>query len=204
MKKPIIYILDDDLQAQHLTGLILGRLDATVQKFTDSYELLKKFEGNLEGCLLIDLSVPSVLDLQVLEKLKGWLPIFPVIMLTNPADIPMTQQVMKTRAFHSLQKPMTEQDLLQQIGDALSWSKNIRLKNMESVAVWSSMQKLSKRELEVLDLILAGLASREIGTKLSISRFTADHHRANILTKLELPTIRSLLSQVTRAKTIFE
>lgn len=99
---------------------------------------------------------------------------------------------------------MAGPELLELVMSALSWSKNIRLKNLESVTLWAAMQSLSKRELEILDLILAGHASRDIGKKLNISRFTADHHRANILSKLELPTIGVLLSKVTRAKTLFE
>lgn len=203
-QKPIIHILDADLRCQHLTGLVTGRLDATVQKYTAGHKLLKQIDGRRDGCILIDLTMPSVLDLKLMEKLKGWSPLFPVIMFTNQANTPITHQVTDTQAFDWLQKPTMEQDLIQQIADALSWSKNIRLKHMESVAVWSSVQKLTSRELEVLDLILTGQSSREIGTKLSISRFTADHHRANILTKLELPTIISLIGQVTRAKIVIE
>lgn len=204
LTKPTIYILDDDLDLVSLTIKMLDPFDVTIQKYTDPQKLLENFDGSLEGCLLLDFYMPSMNGAQVLEKIKGWLPIFPVVIISAGADMPMTLAAMKSGVFHLLQKPLSEHDLIEQVGNALSWSKNIRLKNTESLTIWSAMQKLSPREKQVLDLILEGLASREIGVKLSISRFTADHHRANILSKLGLPTIGALLTQVTRAKTVFE
>jgi two-component system, LuxR family, response regulator FixJ len=204
MTKPMVYILDDDKDVVELVSILLNDSDFTIRKYTDPRKMIADFDGRLEGCLLLDYMMPELSGLGVLEKIKGWLPLFPVVLLTGHADVPTTLSAMKIGAFDLLEKPVAGPELLAMVGNALAWSKNIRLKNLESVTVWAAMQSLSCRELEVLDLILAGCASRDIGKKLKISRFTADHHRANILSKLELPTIGALLTAVTRAKTLFE
>ncbi len=204
MAKPVVYILDDNTDMVDLSAIILSSLDVKFQKYTDPRKMLAEFDGSAEGCLLVDFEMPELSGLQVLEKIGGWLPLFPAVLLTGHADVQITRNAMKSGAFDLLQKPFLGPELLELVGNALAWSKSIRLKNLESVTVWTAMQSLTNRELEVLGLILAGMASREIGEKLNISRFTADHHRANILNKLKLPTIGALLSQVTRAKTLFE
>lgn len=204
MAKPVVYILDDDADMVEISSLILSGLDVKIKKYTDARKMLAEFDGCEEGCLLVDFQMPERSGLQVLEEIRGWLPLFPAVLLTGHADVDITLKAMKIGAFDLLQKPVAEHELLELVGNALAWSKNIRLKNADSVALWAAMQSLTRRELEVLDIILAGFSSREIGEKLNISRFTSDHHRANILSKLKLPTIGALLSQVTRAKLLFE
>jgi FixJ family two-component response regulator len=110
---------------------------------------------------------------------------------------------MQAGAFHVIQKPVIQQEIISCLEAALAWSRNLRKTQKESVEIWIAMRKLTLREAEILELLVDGLSSRDIGEKLTISRFTVDHHRARILSKLEVPTLSKLTSCVARAKALF-
>jgi DNA-binding CsgD family transcriptional regulator len=84
------------------------------------------------------------------------------------------------------------------------WSADIHARYQDAQKVWCGLQKLTPREKEILDFLLGGLTSREISDRLGISRFTVDHHREHIMSKLQCPTLSGLTSSVAQAKAVFE
>jgi two-component system, LuxR family, response regulator DctR len=204
MNKSRIYILDDQQEVVDLAALFLTGLDVDLRKYTNPEKMLADFDGAVDGCLIVDLQMPNLNGIQVLERLRGWLPMFPVLFVTAFADIPLTVSIMQAGAFDLIQKPFSRDDLVKRVMLALAWSKDLRTRQKESIEIWIAIQSLTTREMEILDHLVAGMSSREIGEKLAISRFTVDHHRAHILSKLSVSTLSGLTSAVSRAKTLFE
>ena len=204
MTRPIVYVLDDEVDMVDLVDVFLKDQNVELRKFTRPDDFLAEFDGTPEGCLVMDIQMPGLNGVQVLERISGWLPVFPVVFISGHANVPIAVTLMQQGAFDLIQKPFDREELITKTRRALDWSKDIRVKYKESAEVWSGMQTLTQRECEVMDLLLAGMSSREIAGKLDISRFTVDHHRAHILDKLKSPSLSGLTSVVSRAKSIFE
>jgi len=204
MSRPVVYVLDDEADIVDLVEVFLKDQDVEVRKFTRPEDFLTDFDGTPEGCLIMDIQMPGLNGVQVLERIRGWLPVFPVVFISAHANVPITVTVMQHGAFDLIQKPFDREEIVKRTRRALEWSKDIRVKFKDSAETWSGMQSLTQREREIMDLLLAGMSSREIAAKLDISRFTVDHHRAHIMDKLKSPSLSGLTSAVARAKTIFE
>lgn len=200
--KPIFYLLDDDHATLDLVEMHLEGMNGEVRKYTDAEAMLADFDGTKDGCLFVDLKMPGVTGMEVLQRMQAWAPIFPIIILSAYANVSMTVSIMRAGAFHLIEKPVIRDELLASLEAALSWAKDLRKKQKESIEIWIAMQTLTPRESEVLNFLVEGLSSRDIGEKLSISRFTVDHHRARILAKLSVSTLSKLTSCVARAKAV--
>ena len=201
--KPTVYILDDEADIVELISIFLGEREIDLRKFTKGEAFLEQFNGINPGCLIMDIQMPGINGVEVLEKIQGWLPVFPVLFISAHANVPITVNLMQKGAFDLIQKPFTKEDLVGRVDRAIQWSRNVRDTHKEATATWNGMQSLTQREREILDLLLDGMSSKEIAEKLDISRFTVDHHRAHIMDKLKSPSLSGLTSAVARAKTTF-
>jgi FixJ family two-component response regulator len=202
--KPTVYILDDEADIVELISIFLADRDILLKKFTKGEPFLEQFNGANHGCLIMDIQMPGLNGIEVLEKIKGWLPVFPVLFISAHANVPITVNLMRQGAFDLIQKPFTKEELLGRVDRAIQWSRDVREAHKEATETWNGMQSLTQREREILDLLLDGMSSKEIAEKLDISRFTADHHRAHIMDKLKSPSLSGLTSAVAKAKTTFD
>jgi RNA polymerase sigma factor (sigma-70 family) len=204
LMKPTVYILDDEHEIVELISIFLADHQVEIKKFTKGEVFLEHFDGTNAGCLIMDIQMPGIDGTQVLEKIVGWLPVYPVLFVSAHANVPITVKLMQRGAFDLIQKPFTKEELVTRVERAIKWSQEIRQSHKESSVIWTGMQSLTQREKEILDLLLNGMSSKEIAEKLSISRYTVDHHRAHILDKLQCPSLSGLTSAVAKAKATFE
>lgn len=204
MERPIIYIVDDEPEIVELISVFLREINAEIRKFQNPEDFLQSFDGTRHGCVLMDIQMPGLTGIQVLDRISGWLSVYPVILVSGHANVPITVSAMKVGAYDVLQKPFTQTEITHQVKKALHWGVEMREKNGEVTQTWAAMQKLTPREKEVMNLLLEGHSSRDISTILNISRFTADHHRSHILEKLNCLSLSGMTSAVARAKAFFE
>jgi two-component system response regulator FixJ len=204
MEKYVTYVLDDEPDMVELVSSYLRAQGHIVRSFTDSNRFLNDFSGHEARCLVLDLQMPELHGLEVLDQIKAWLPVMPVIFISAHADVPMAVRMMKQGAFDLLQKPFTHEEFLACLDRAMIWSADIHARYQDARKVWCGLQSLTPRETEILDFLLVGLTSREISERLSISRFTVDHHREHIMSKLQSPSLSGLTSSVAQAKAVFD
>ena len=132
------------------------------------------------------------LDLGV-ETLRQRNVFIPIILLTGYADVPLAVRALHSGALEVLEKPFREGELLSHIRRALTRYENLKHFETERQAVASRFASLTPRELEVLDLMVAGKKNRQIAEELGISTKTLDIHRANILRKMQTKTVADLV-----------
>ena len=117
----------------------------------------------------------------------------PVIMLTAHADVASAVRAMKAGAFDFIEKPFTGQALIDIIQKGIEADRKKRGKTVENRSLLTRLASLSRREREVLDLVVAGKASKQIADELNISIHTVDNHRAHIMAKMKTDSVADLV-----------
>ena len=201
--EPIVYIVDDDDDVREQLSSSLTDAGYSVEVFSRAEPFLDLFSPTKAGCLLLDERMPGIRGSNVLERLSQWLPLFPVLLVTGYADIPLAVSAMRTGAFDVIEKPFTSKKLISRVRDAIQWSTDLWKEHGEDAANWAALQTLTKRELEVLNLVLEGHSSRTIASKLQISSRTVDNHRVHIMSKLRAKSLGDLGRAVARARATF-
>jgi two-component system response regulator FixJ len=204
MEANITYVLDDEPDMIELLSSYVESRGRLVKTYTDPKRFLEEFQGARAACVILDLQMPELHGLDVLERIKGWVPVVPVVFISAHADVPMAVRMMKQGAFDLLQKPFTKEAFWACYDRSLAWAQSLDARYQHVRQIWCGIQSLTPRETEILEFLLAGLSSRAIAEQLGISRFTVDHHREHIMTKLHSPSLSGLTSAVAQAKAVFE
>lgn len=147
------------------------------------------------ACAVLDLRMPGLSGIELMERIAPHRPDVPIIFLSAHGDVPSAVRAMKLGAVDFLQKPFNPQQFLECIHRAIRSAGERHADWLKRRDYDHSLERLSAREREVMEHTLAGRSSKEIGRVLEISPKTVDVHRANILRKLEVSTARELASR---------
>ena len=197
MDTPTVYLVDDDETFLKVVTSLLTSVRISVECFSSPKNFLQMFEKQAEqiknACILLDIRMPEISGLDVLETVIRDPMCPPVIMLTAHADVPSAVRAMKAGAFDFIEKPFTGQALIDVIQKGIEADRQKRGKTRQNRTLLSRLASLSKREREVLDLVVAGKASKQIAEELNISIHTVDNHRAHIMTKMKTDSVADLV-----------
>jgi two-component system CheB/CheR fusion protein len=155
----------------------------TVEDYAACEAFLEAYRPGREACLLIDAYLPGMNGLELLQRLRDAGHRLPAIMITGNSDVPMAVQAMKAGASDFIEKPIGRGELLASIERALEQSRD-----SNKLAVWresaaNHVARLTPRQRQIMDLVLAGHPSKNIAADLGISQRTVDNHRASIMKK---------------------
>jgi two-component system CheB/CheR fusion protein len=180
---PVIFVIDDNMQVREGIRSLLEDVGRTVQDYATAEAFLEAYDPAREGCLLVDAYLPGMSGVELLERLhaEGHRP--PAIIITGDSDVPIALQAMKAGALDFIEKPIAAKDLLASIDLALEHSRDT-----SKLLVWEAnaarlVSGLTRRQREVMDLVLAGHPSKNIAADLGISQRTVETHRASIMKK---------------------
>lgn len=191
-----IFLVDDEPDITRGLSWLLESVDLPTEMFNDSRAFLarlKEYDG--AACTILDLRMPGLSGLEVMEQAVARRPDIPIIFLSAHGDVPSAVRAMKLGAFDFLQKPFNPQQFLDCVNRALRLAQERHAEWLRQRNNSESVSRLSAREREVLQLMLEGRSSKEIGRELVISPKTVDVHRANVLRKLGMNTARELASR---------
>lgn len=188
-KNRAVYIIDDEIAVCHALRWLFESVNFSVQHYTSASLFLSQYNSTMQGCLIIDVRMPGMSGLELLDYLKHHKNHIPVIIITGYGDIPMAVRAMKSGACDFVLKPINDQNLLDLVQKHMSNSVDTR--HIESIRERSL--RLSERERQVIDLILAGKLSKEVAYDLSISISTVEAHRANIMRKMQAKNLAQLI-----------
>lgn len=194
MLNKTIYLIDDDEAVLTSMERLLRLEGFTVKQFSSAENFLKKYESTYAGCVISDVRIPtgmSGLDLlMTLRKLKSHLP---VIYLTGYSDVPVAVKAIKSGAVNFLLKPVRIPDLLSAIREAFDFDAGAVSDSAVSEGGKRISLELSRRESEVINLVVAGESNKMIAALLGISHRTVEIHRANGMRKLGTNTLHGLM-----------
>ncbi|MBZ0106415.1 MAG: response regulator [Sulfuricella denitrificans] len=188
-----VFVVDDDEAMRDSLCLLLESVNLNARVFSCAQSFLGAFERHQSGCLLLDVRMPDMSGMTLLDALRSGGIVLPVIMITGHGDVPMAVRAMKQGAFDFIQKPFNARELLDRVHAALEQDRKNRLQRNKTEQCRALFMTLTDREMEVVDLVVAGNPSKIIARTLGISPKTVDIHRANIMRKLDVRTVAEMV-----------
>ncbi len=188
-----VFVVDDDEAMRDSIHWLLESVSLRARMFSSASDFLSSCDLTQEGCILLDVRMPGMSGMELLEHLKNNGVQQPVIIITGHGDVPMAVRALKHGAFDFIQKPFNSQELLDRVNAALKLDRENRQRNCAMESLRSHFEALTGREREIMELVVAGDSSKVIGKKLGISSRTVDIHRSNIMKKLNIRNIAELV-----------
>jgi FixJ family two-component response regulator len=189
-----VVLLDDDAAVRDSLQLFLTRRHLKVTCFETAEQFLKARDGYESfDCIVTDVRMPGMSGLDLVNYLidRGW--IRPIIVITGHGDVDMAVSAVKAGAFDFIEKPFDETRLLASIRDAVEKGRQRINAAVEQEKMLARFEALSARQREVMGLAVAGLSSKEIGTKLKISPKTVENHRAWVMLRMGARNVAELV-----------
>lgn len=192
---PLIHLIDDDAAVRDGLALLIGTVGLRVQTWADPLQFVEQFDRDGIGAIVLDVRLPGIGGLALLDRLVGEGVDQPIVMLTGHGTVDLCRRAFKSGAAEFLEKPVDDELLLETLQNAIRQHVRSRQRHQADRLARERFARLSEREREVLALIVGGLTNKEIGRALTLSPRTVETHRANLFAKLETPTLALLIRQ---------
>lgn len=187
-----LYIVDDEEPVLESMAFMLESYGYEVETFSSGIDFLNEVNLSAPGCVLLDSRMPDMRGQDIHQMMNEKLSPISVIYLTGHGDIPMAVDALKDGALDFFQKPVDGNALVMAVDDAMAQS----LKNGEKLGAKQVLQSLTKREREVLGLVVKGMKNQEMADLLCVSLRTIEVHRSNVMKKLEAESLAVLIRKV--------
>jgi len=192
-QSPLIHLIDDDEAVRASLALLIGTVGLRVQTWGDPQAFLHGFDREGIGAIVLDVRMPGISGLTVLDTLVAQGVDQPVILLTGHGTVEMCRRAFKSGATEFLEKPVDDELLLEALQNAVRAHVRSRERHQANRQAQTLYAQLSEREREVLGLIVEGLTNKEIGRALGVSPRTVETHRANLFAKLQVDSLAHLI-----------
>jgi RNA polymerase sigma factor (sigma-70 family) len=193
MADATIYIVDDDAGLRDATMLFLRVHGLAGRAFPSAQEFLDAYREDWLGCLLLDVKMEGMSGLQLQQALIERSATLPVVVVTAFGDVPTARAALKAGAFDFLEKPVENDILLDVVQHAIATHRERRMAAAEVRRRRQKLARLTPRERQVMDLVSAGCAHREIAERLGISVRTVEVYKSRLMEKLQARTIAELV-----------
>ena len=199
----LVYVVDDDPAARESLVFLLESLGYRVSAFASAEAWLEE-EGdtaaNELACVILDVRMPGLSGLELQQELQRLNIGLPVVFISGHSSVRVAVSALRQGAFHFLEKPFDEQELIDQVNGALRQRRRQMDESVRQRDVDEIVALLTVREREVLERLERGDASKEIASALDISPRTVETHRANILSKTGERSIHALLARLSGSR----
>jgi len=190
---PIVFVVDDDISVRESLELLIRCEGWQPETFSSGQEFLSHPRVLVPSCLVLDFSLPDLTGLELQKRIAVERTEMPIIFITGCADVPMTVQAMKAGAVEFLTKPFGEDALLSAIRAALERSRVALSRGAEMRILEDRYRLLSRREQQVMALVVSGLLNKQIGGELGISEITVKAHRGKVMQKMKADSLADLV-----------
>ena len=188
-----IHIVDDDSSMLEYLSALVTTLNYKSKTYSSADDFLKTYKDDGVGCLILDLRLPGISGIELQQQLAGNNIDLPVIMISGFGDISTAVNAMKAGVLDFLEKPFKGQELLDRIHSAVKKHNIDRIKNTTQSKTLGLIKSLTKREKEVMGLVVKGKANKDIAKQLGISIKTVEVHRANVMEKMAVCSVAELV-----------
>jgi len=190
---PTVHLIDDDEAVRESLALLIGTVGLRVEAWADPQAFLARFDREGIGAIVLDVRMPGISGLSVLDTLVAQGVDQPVIMLTGHGTVEMCRRAFKAGAAEFLEKPVDDEALIEALQQAVRQHVQLRQRSQTDRAARERWLLLSPREREVLALIVEGLSNKAIARALDLSPRTVETHRAHVFEKLQVDSLAQLV-----------
>ena len=197
---PIVFVVDDDVSVRESLELLIRCQSWQPEIFASAQEFLKYPRVLVPNCLVLDVSLPGLNGLDLQRIVAGERTDMPIIFITGHGDVPMTVRAMKAGAVEFLTKPFNDDVLLTAIRAALERSRTALGLEAEMRVLRDCYASLSRRERQVMALVVSGLLNKQVGGELGISEITVKAHRGKVMQKMKANSLADLVKMAARLR----
>jgi len=193
-KEQTIFVVDDEPDVRAALSMLIKSVGLKPEIYDTPQAYLDAYDPERPGCLVLDMRMPGMsgLDLQAKLAEMGQHP--PIIMISGHGEIPNAVQAVQSGAVDFLQKPVSDQLLLDRIRQALRLDTENRKSFNERHELETRYTTLTPREREVMQGVIAGKLNKIIADELSVSTRTVEIHRAHVMEKMQAGSLSALVN----------
>jgi two-component system, LuxR family, response regulator FixJ len=196
----MVHVIDDDDAVRDSLAVVLEAAGLTVSAYASAAAFLDQIDMAPSGCVVTDVQMPEMSGLELLKRLSGRLPQFPVIVLTGEADVPTAVDALKNGALDLIEKPYSAETIVDAVRQALTQLEVRSGRESRRSEVAERLAALSAREREVLEGVVKGHSNKEIARDLGISPRTVEAYRANLMMKMGADSLSELVRMAIEAR----
>mgnify|MGYP001132326198 CR=1 FL=1 len=198
--EPTIYIVDDDNSVRDSLALLLNFRGFRTREFASAEDFLDAWRPDWRGCLLLDLRMTGMDGLALQQTLGERGSHLPIVFLTGHGDIAHARAALKAGAVDFLEKPIDHEALFQSLAEAMRKNSELQEAERRQADLESRIGRLSERERQVMERVVAGQHNREIAAELEISPRTVEVFKARMMEKMQARTVPELVKLVLESK----
>jgi FixJ family two-component response regulator len=189
----VVYVVDDDEGVRRSLARLLRSVGLSVETFSSGKAFLEYPRPDRPACLVLDLRMPGFSGLDLQTALGENQPTIPIIFITGHGSVPISVRAMKGGALDFLQKPFSNEDLLDSIWRGLARSRRARAEAAERTAIERRLDTLTARERQVLGLVVRGNLNKQIAAELGAAEKTIKVHRGRLMRKMDARSVADLV-----------
>jgi len=195
---PIVFVVDDDISVRESLESLIRFAGWQPETFASAQEFLSRPRVFVPSCLVLDVSLPDLNGLDLQKRIATDRIDMPIIFITGHGDVPMTVRAMKAGAVEFLTKPYGDEVLLSAIQQAIECSHAALRREAEMRSIRDSYASLTRRERQVMALVVRGLLNKQVGDELGISEITVKVHRGSVMRKMKAGSLADLVNMGAR------
>jgi FixJ family two-component response regulator len=196
--KPAVVVVDDDVSVRESLELLIQNEGWEPVLFESAQEFLTGLPTIVPSCLILDVNLPDLSGLDIQQRISDDKSSPPIIFITGCGDIPTSVRAMKAGAAEFLTKPIDDQIVIQAIREAILRSEASLKREGAQRQLQERFASLTKREREVMTLVVTGLMNKQVGFELDISEITVKAHRGRVMEKMHAATFVDLVNMAGR------
>lgn len=193
-----VFVVDDDASVRESLALLIGSAGWQPETFASAEEFLTCPRALTPSCLVLDVTLPDIDGLELQKRVSVDRADMPIVFISGYGDVPMTVQAMKAGAVEFLTKPLHGDVMLAAIENAIERSHAALEREAQMSVLRDRYVSLTRREREVMGLVVSGLLNKQVGAELDISEITVKAHRGNVMRKMKARSLADLVTMSTR------
>ena len=190
---PTVYVVDDDPAMRSSLRWLIESVGLSVRTCASAREFLATYRDGEHGCLVLDVRMPGMSGLDLQAELGRLRIDIPILIITGYAEVPLAVRAMKAGASDFIEKPFSDQTLLDRIRAAVALDEVARRKRTVRDQVEARMRLLTQRERDVMERVITGKSNKVIAAELNLSMKTVEVHRSHVMEKLQAASLADLI-----------